>query len=287
MALLEELGVGRVAEAAVVPCVVSSSESEYCELLYLSELRVVLASSRVHISLDYFSFWVFRSIGGDANFRVPGGGLGGRVCGFPARFVCVLQEGCSCCRSTSVESVVARCVRAVVARLAVLPRITLCSFWRRFFPGVLCVRLGPPLCCPYGSKCAVGLDCVLFAWHCRMRCYALGRASGFCIGQVALLFVSEFLGCASGTSCVLVVQAICFIPYAWPGLTNGGLVSAVGVWLAVLLVEVSILCWDFPSYMWKRLVVCVSFLCFSLVARGGDAPLWCCVARVHIVATFW
>ncbi|MQL72126.1 hypothetical protein Taro_004461 [Colocasia esculenta] len=37
-----ELGVRRVAEAAVAPCVVSSSESEYCELLYLSELRVVL-----------------------------------------------------------------------------------------------------------------------------------------------------------------------------------------------------------------------------------------------------
>ncbi|MQM11377.1 hypothetical protein Taro_044285 [Colocasia esculenta] len=37
-----ELGVGRVAEAAVAPCVVSSSESKCCELLYLSELRVVL-----------------------------------------------------------------------------------------------------------------------------------------------------------------------------------------------------------------------------------------------------
>ncbi|MQM21276.1 hypothetical protein Taro_054314 [Colocasia esculenta] len=37
-----ELGVGRVAEMTVVPCAVSSSEGECCELLYLSELRVVL-----------------------------------------------------------------------------------------------------------------------------------------------------------------------------------------------------------------------------------------------------
>ncbi|MQL93357.1 hypothetical protein Taro_026003 [Colocasia esculenta] len=36
----------------------------------------------------------------------------------------------------------------------VLPRIALCRFWRRFFPGILCVRFGPPLCCPCGSKCA-------------------------------------------------------------------------------------------------------------------------------------
>ncbi|MQM16619.1 hypothetical protein Taro_049577, partial [Colocasia esculenta] len=37
-----ELGVGRFAETVVAPCVVSISESECCELLYLSELRVVL-----------------------------------------------------------------------------------------------------------------------------------------------------------------------------------------------------------------------------------------------------
>ncbi|MQM15271.1 hypothetical protein Taro_048218 [Colocasia esculenta] len=37
-----ELGVGQVAEAAVALCAVNNSESECCELLYLSELRVVL-----------------------------------------------------------------------------------------------------------------------------------------------------------------------------------------------------------------------------------------------------
>ncbi|MQL68647.1 hypothetical protein Taro_000919 [Colocasia esculenta] len=38
----------------------------------------------------------------------------------------------------------------------VLPRIALCHFWWRFFPGVLRVRFEPPLCCPYGSK---GVEC--------------------------------------------------------------------------------------------------------------------------------
>ncbi|MQM22973.1 hypothetical protein Taro_056033 [Colocasia esculenta] len=58
-----ELGVRRVAEVAMTPCLVSSSESKCCELLYLSELRVVLCK---------FS----GSVGGDANFGVPGRGPG-------------------------------------------------------------------------------------------------------------------------------------------------------------------------------------------------------------------
>ncbi|MQM20896.1 hypothetical protein Taro_053926 [Colocasia esculenta] len=37
-----ELGVGRVAEVAVVSCAVSSSDNECCELLYLNEMGVVL-----------------------------------------------------------------------------------------------------------------------------------------------------------------------------------------------------------------------------------------------------
>ncbi|MQL77267.1 hypothetical protein Taro_009673, partial [Colocasia esculenta] len=44
--------------------------------------------------------------------------------------------------------------------MKVLPRIALCRFWWRFFPGVLRVCFGPPLCCPCGSKCAVWLGCV-------------------------------------------------------------------------------------------------------------------------------
>ncbi|MQM14937.1 hypothetical protein Taro_047873 [Colocasia esculenta] len=47
--------------------------------------------------------------------------------------------------------------------------------------------------------------------------------------------------------------------------------------------EVSVSHCGFASRMWKRLVR-VSFLFFSSVARGGGAPLWCCVAGVHIVS---
>ncbi|MQL81481.1 hypothetical protein Taro_013941 [Colocasia esculenta] len=66
-------------------------------------------------------------------------------------------------------------------------------------------------------------------------------------------------------------------------LPDGGLVSSVGVGLAVLLVEALGLRWGFPSRVWKRLVVCVSFLCFPLVALGDDAPLWYCVSRHRVL----
>ncbi|MQM11999.1 hypothetical protein Taro_044907 [Colocasia esculenta] len=106
----------------------------------------------------------------------------------------------------------------------VLPRIALCRFWRRFFPGVLCVRFGPPLCCPCGLKCAVRLGCILVrfsqdgswrflaevlpkaALHCWSRCCALGRVFGRCIGQLVSLVVSKFLHYAGGTLCVPVAR---------------------------------------------------------------------------------
>ncbi|MQM23652.1 hypothetical protein Taro_056719, partial [Colocasia esculenta] len=52
------------------------------------------------------------------------------VCGFPARFVCALQVGCSCCCVTRVASVVARRVRAVVARLALDSLAVVFPVWR-------------------------------------------------------------------------------------------------------------------------------------------------------------
>ncbi|MQM19023.1 hypothetical protein Taro_052022, partial [Colocasia esculenta] len=113
----------------------------------------------------------------------------------------------------------------------VLPRIALCYFWWRFFPGVLCVCFGPPLCCPCGSKCAIWLGCILVrfsqdgSWHfrwrfspklpdvvlvvvalsfllgrCRLRCGALGHASSCGVGQLVSLVVSKFLGCIGGTA---------------------------------------------------------------------------------------
>ncbi|MQM06133.1 hypothetical protein Taro_038953 [Colocasia esculenta] len=82
-----ELGVGRVAEAAVASCVVSSIKSECCELLYLS-VR------------------------------------------FPCKFRVRAVVGCSCCCVACVVSVVARCVRVVVARLAVDSLAVVFLVWR-------------------------------------------------------------------------------------------------------------------------------------------------------------
>ncbi|MQL77546.1 hypothetical protein Taro_009949, partial [Colocasia esculenta] len=50
--------------------------------------------------------------------------------GFPARFVCMMQEGCSCCYVSCVASVVARCVRAVVAWVAVDSLAGVFPVWR-------------------------------------------------------------------------------------------------------------------------------------------------------------
>ncbi|MQL87118.1 hypothetical protein Taro_019650 [Colocasia esculenta] len=85
--------------------------------------------------------------------------LPGPVCFCSAACCSVLSVGLSCL-------VVGLCIL-----VKVLPMIALCRFWRRFFLGVLCVHFGPPLCCPYGSKCAVWLGCVLErfsqdgSWH--------------------------------------------------------------------------------------------------------------------------
>ncbi|MQM03890.1 hypothetical protein Taro_036683 [Colocasia esculenta] len=62
-----ELGVGRVAEAVVAPCVVSSSESECCELLYPSELRVVFCKSSGSSDL-----WLATRISGPGGVREVG-----------------------------------------------------------------------------------------------------------------------------------------------------------------------------------------------------------------------
>ncbi|MQM22009.1 hypothetical protein Taro_055056 [Colocasia esculenta] len=65
-------------------------------------------------------------------------------------------------------------------------------------------------------------------------------------------------------------QEVCFVSCALWALPDGSLVSAMGVWLVVLL-------WKCQSRLvvspcvWKRLVVRVSFPYFSLVAWGGGA----------------
>ncbi|MQL81609.1 hypothetical protein Taro_014079 [Colocasia esculenta] len=120
-----ELSVGRVAEATVAPCVVSNSESECCELLYLSELRVTISSNPSGSSDPLVAT---RSSGSLAGVREVGSLQ--LVCGFPARFVCVLQVGCSCCCVACVASVIARCVRAMVAWLAMDSLAVVSPVWR-------------------------------------------------------------------------------------------------------------------------------------------------------------
>ncbi|MQM21602.1 hypothetical protein Taro_054645 [Colocasia esculenta] len=63
---------------------------------------------------------------------------------------------------------------------------------------------------------------------------------------------------------------------------DGGLVSAMGVWLVVLLWKCQSRLVVFPC-LWKRLVVRVSFPCFPLVARGGGAGK----AVDAVVFTLW
>ncbi|MQM08173.1 hypothetical protein Taro_041026 [Colocasia esculenta] len=78
--------------------------------------------------------------------------LGGSGRGSPRTGLCCFcsSAGCSIFSDGPCCLVVGLCIL-----VKVLPRIALCHSWQRFFPGVLRVRFGPPLCCPYGSKCAV------------------------------------------------------------------------------------------------------------------------------------
>ncbi|MQL77734.1 hypothetical protein Taro_010158 [Colocasia esculenta] len=78
---------------------------------------------------------------------------------------------------------------ALMVLVEVLPRIALCRFWWRFFPGVLWVRFRPPLCCSCGSKRAVLLGCVLLVSS----------------------FVSKFSRPCWWTLCVPVARVVCFV----------------------------------------------------------------------------
>ncbi|MQL94751.1 hypothetical protein Taro_027406 [Colocasia esculenta] len=98
----------------------------------------------------------------------------------------------------------------------------------------------------------------------------------------ALVVLVEVL---PGPACVASAVLLTAVSFLMRALADGGLVSADSVWRAVLLMEASVSHCGFASCVWKRLMR-VSFLFFSSVARGGGAPLWCCVAGVRIVVTF-
>ncbi|MQL89471.1 hypothetical protein Taro_022049 [Colocasia esculenta] len=120
-----ELGVRRVAEVAVAPCVVSSSESSCSRLFKFSTYLTRL------ILLTLPDLWIR---GWRREFRAPGGGPGGRVItvGIRAKSTEICKElitiavpkkgvwlpcklrvraavGCSCCCVACVASVIARC----------------------------------------------------------------------------------------------------------------------------------------------------------------------------------
>ncbi|MQM20945.1 hypothetical protein Taro_053975 [Colocasia esculenta] len=77
--------------------------------------------------------WVATQISGSlagVRGRVVTVGIKAWVCGFAIWFVCVLQEGCTCCCVVCVASVVAQCVRAMVARLVVDSLAVVFPMWR-------------------------------------------------------------------------------------------------------------------------------------------------------------
>ncbi|MQM10244.1 hypothetical protein Taro_043141, partial [Colocasia esculenta] len=78
-----ELGVGWVADAAVAPCVVSSSESECCELLYPNPWVAMRTSGPLAVVREVGSLQL---VSERESIEICK-----EVHGFPARFVCMLQ----------------------------------------------------------------------------------------------------------------------------------------------------------------------------------------------------
>ncbi|MQL98080.1 hypothetical protein Taro_030782 [Colocasia esculenta] len=66
--------------------------------------------------------------------------------------------------------------------------------------------------------CSFRASVVLPLW------FKVCRLVGLHSSEVALLFISEFLGCAGGTFCVPVVQVVCFVSRTLRALPDGGLI---------------------------------------------------------------
>ncbi|MQM14461.1 hypothetical protein Taro_047393, partial [Colocasia esculenta] len=72
--------------------------------------------------------------------------LGGSGGGCPRTGLCCFCS--STCCSVLYDGPCSSVIWGLCILVEVLPRIALCRSWQRFFPGVLCVCFGPPLCCP-------------------------------------------------------------------------------------------------------------------------------------------
>ncbi|MQL83646.1 hypothetical protein Taro_016150 [Colocasia esculenta] len=169
-----------------------------------------------------------------------------------------------------------RTIAVVLVRvsLRIAPRSTVPWFWWRFsqdwlvlfFPGSPFVTSGggsSQECFVFvsGHRCvAPVVRSVPFVWaafcllgRSRSRCCALGRVSGCCVGQLALLFVSKFLGCTGGTCVSLWLE-----------------------WFASFLAPDMLL----QMVVWAE----VGMACFALF-RLADLCAWLLVGVSHVVVS--
>ncbi|MQM13722.1 hypothetical protein Taro_046652 [Colocasia esculenta] len=240
-----ELSVGRVAEAAVAPCVVSSSESKCCELLYL-----------MHISLDYSSN-PSRSSDPWVATRISGSLAGVREVGCAAS----LQGSCACCR------------RVAAVAMSRAWRVWSLSVFVSWWHGWRWTRWQWSSRVEDGCGQVQRRAVIVAGWTVHVTVCLGVSSQGVVPLAVRLAVVLASLSCCSFPSFSIVLVGLCVSPWlgwfvlfscARRAFPEGGLVSVVGVWLAVLLVEVSVLRCGFPSLAWKRLVALrLSFLCFG------------------------
>ncbi|MQL94420.1 hypothetical protein Taro_027080 [Colocasia esculenta] len=121
-------------------------------------------------------------------------------------------------------------------------------------------------------RCQLDYPCCSLPECCRPRCGAFTVCLAIVLARLSFCSFAcprpcwwDFV-CPHG-------QEVCFISRALWALPDGSLVSAMGVWLVVLL-------WKCQSRLvvspcvWKRLVVRVLLPYFPLVAQGGSAFTW-------------
>ncbi|MQL86670.1 hypothetical protein Taro_019202, partial [Colocasia esculenta] len=167
-----ELDVGRVAEAAVAPCVVNSSESE-CYPWVATRPSGSLAGVREVGSLQWYqseeSTEIFKEV---ITIAFPKKGVR-----LPCKFCVRAAVCCSCCCVACVACVVARHVHAVVARLVVdslavvfpyggqlqgSPGVVLLVIFGASLPHLPVVVVGLVLIgCELWLRCIAWLPCVL------------------------------------------------------------------------------------------------------------------------------
>ncbi|MQM22532.1 hypothetical protein Taro_055585 [Colocasia esculenta] len=285
-----ELGVGQVAEAAVAPCVVSSSGSECCEILYPSELRVVLCKfsgcsmcrvaslvERCDTCLWLLSAWCWL----------------------------VVSSG-----EVGVHRLVARCSGEGLRYAVVLAG----AFWRVFpewclggsgggsprtglrlpfvisgggsFPGVLSFRFEPPLCCTCGSKCAVWLGCVVVRFSQDGSCQGVVRLAVRLATALASLWFTSFLApdvlsqmvvwAGAGVACCALSGFQSFAcgfwqTYQWYARLGSWLVSGFSLSLLERVCSVVV-----PSFGLGPSKVDV----FSSTSAVALVPVWLCILLV-------